>query len=404
MTPIHQRARWVVPVFWLGAALALVGMAKFMPFAWDAKDYLLAVQQYPAYVHGQVNLSLAYSPLFMIPALGAATLLPLWLAAALFVLTYFAGFLVQIWVVMQCATESERKVLAYLAPAIVFFPGLLISESGVIASGNLAYILYGAMFAGAAWGWKRDRWNWFYLAVLVSACAKVQLLTMLAIPLLCGGRPWRRTLLTGSAGLAIYALQARIWPQLFHTYLHSLQAMSLSPRDFGYGPAGNLARIFQHHGAAYYWPCIVFYLAYAAVLFVILLSLSKLYREQKISFPSWAPVMLLGVILLNPRILAYDVAAVSLPMALIVWRSLMRGEASVSKPKLIACALSVFIGINVFVESAENLGMVPDAAKYVEMFLMLGIFANGVWGLLREVGIEPVASPAYAIESVSESD
>jgi hypothetical protein len=400
----NSTGRWVVPLFWSGAAFAVIGMALFMPFGWDARDYLLAVQQYSAYVHGQASLSLAYSPLFMIPTLGLVTLLPLWLAAAIFWLTYFAGFVVQIWVGLRCATESERKILCYIAPAIAFFPGLLISESGVIVSGNLAYILYGAMFAGAAWGWKRNNWSWFYIAVLLSACAKVHLLTMLAIPLLCGERQWRRALVTGSVGVGLYALQARIWPQPFHTYLNSLHAMSQSRRDFGCGPVGNLARTLQHYGAAYYEPCVLFYVVYAVVMFLVLFSLSKLYRERRISFTGWVPVMLLGVVLLNPRILAYDVAAVTLPMALIVWRSLTWSEVPVNKPKVIVGALSVFIGLNLLVEVADNLGIVPDAAKYAEMLLMLGIFANGVWGLLREAGIEPFTSAAYAIESSSESD
>jgi hypothetical protein len=392
-----DRGRWAAGLLWLGAAGAVVGMAIFLPFGWDAKDYLSALQRYPAYVNGQASSSLAYSPLFMIPVLGVARLLPLWLAMATFGLAYFSGWLTQLWAGMQCATPDERKILRYVAPVIAFFPGLLIND--VIVSGNLAYILYGLMLAGAAWGWKRERWNWFYLAVLAAACVKVQLLTMLAIPLLCGKRQWMRTMMTGAAGLALYALQFRVWPQAFHVYMNSLKVMSQSRRDFGCGPAGNLARVLQIMGVPYEKPCILFYVAYAVVMFLILLALSQLYRERRVCFVSWAPVMLLGVVLLNPRILTYDVAAVSLPMALVAWRSLRGVGRTPRAPVLIGCAI-VLLALNVFVEANEDWAtMLPDAWKYLEMVLMLGIFAGGVRGLLKEAGIEWPTTESYIPES-----
>lgn len=379
---------------WLGAAGAIIGMAIFLPFGWDAKDYLSALQQYSAYVNGHATFSLAYSPLFMIPVLSVAKLLPLWLAITLFGLAYLTGWLAQVRVGMQFATPDERNILRCVAPVIAFFPGLLVSD--VIASGNLAYILYGLVLASAAVGWKRQRWIWFYLAVLVAACVKVQLLTMLAIPLLCGKRQGMRATLTGVAGLGLYALQFRLWPQAFQAYLSSLKVMSQSSRDFGCGPAGNLARVLQSLGMPYETPCIVFYAAYAIVLFLILLSLSRLYREHRISFESWVPVMLLGVVLLNPRILTYDVAAVSLPMALIAWRFL-RGDGKHSRPNLVIASALALLAVNVFVELNEDwITVLPHAWKYLDMCLMVGIFAVGVRHLLQEAGVE---WPAYLPET-----
>ena len=379
---------------WLGAAGAIVGMAIFLPFGWDARDYLGALQQYSAYVNGHASFSLAYSPLFMIPVLSAARLLPLWLAMVLFGLAYLSGWLAQVRVGMQFATPDERKILRCVAPVIAFFPGLLVSD--VIVSGNLAYILYGLMLAAAALGWKRQRWVWFYLAVLVAACVKVQLLTMLAIPLLCGKRQGMRATLIGVAGLGLYALQFRLWPQAFQAYLSSLKVMSQSSRDFGCGPAGNLARILQSLGLPYETPSIVFYLAYAIVLFLILRSLSQLYRERRVSFESSAPVMLLGVVLLDPRILTYDVAAVSLPMALVAWRCL-RGDGRNPRTVLIVPFAMVLLVVNVFVEVNEDwITVLPHAWKYLEMFLMVGIFAGGVRRLLQEARVE---WPAYVPET-----
>src|ERR1039458_8473158 len=105
----------------------------FFPFGWDAKDYLSALQRYPAYVNGQASSSLAYSPLFMIPVLGVARLLPLWLAMATFGLAYFSGWLTQLWAGMQCATPDERKILRYVAPVIAFVRVLLLNEPTTLA-------------------------------------------------------------------------------------------------------------------------------------------------------------------------------------------------------------------------------------------------------------------------------
>ena len=385
-----DRRRWVVGLLWLGAVCSIAGMAIFLPFAWDAQVYLVDLHQYHAYISGQVDSSLAYSPLFMITVLGVARLLPLWLTIGVFGFAYFSGWLLQLWVGMQFATPDERKVLRYVAPVIAFFPGLLIND--VIVSGNLAYILYGMMLATAAVGWKRGRWIWFYLAVLAASCVKVHLLTMLAIPLLCGKRQWTRTMITAAAGFGLYALQYRVWPQAFHVYVNSLKAMSQMRRDFGCGPAGNLARVLQIKGVPYERASIVLYVAYAAAMFLFLLWLSRLYREGRIRFVSWAPVMLLGVVLLNPRILTYDVAAVSLPMALVAWRSLRGVERTSRAPVLVGFGV-LLLALNVFVEVNEDfVTMLPDAWKYFEMVLSLGIFFAGARSLRNEASNGPESS------------
>jgi len=389
-----DRGRWVVRLLWVGIACSVVGMRLSTAFGWDARDYLSAIRHYEAYIDGNASASLPYSPLFMIPTAGVARLLPLWLTITVFCLAYISGWLVQLRVGMQFANADERKILRYVAPVIAFFPGLLVADTFV--SGNMAYILYGLMLASAAWGWKRGRWEWFYLAVLASACVKVQLLTMLAIPLLCGRRQFLKSVGAGTIGLALYALQSRIWPQAFHTYVNTLQRMSQSRRDFGCGPAGNLARALQSFGMSYEKPCTLFYLGYACVLFLVLLSLSRLYREKRVSFESWGPVMLIGVVMLNPRILTYDVAAISLPMALVAWRALRdvsrnRGLVFAGTAVALLC-LNIFIGVN-------EATVVPD--EYVEMFLLLGIFACGVRCLLKEAGELSPSGERFGAESFS---
>lgn len=385
--------RWIEWSLWTGAVVAVLCMATFLPAGNDASDYLAALRG---------NSSLAYSPLFMIPTVAVAKLLPLWLTVGLFGLAYFSGWLTQLWVGMQYATLNERRSLRYIVPILVFFPGLLVSDA--ITAGNLAYILYGLMLAAAAYGLRHQRWNWFYMAVLASACVKVHLLTMLAIPLLCGRRQWMRAAFAGSVGVSLYALQARIWPQAFQVYVNSLNLLSHSRHDFGCGPVGNLARILHILGLPYELPCALFYGLYATALFLFLRRISRLYKDQRISIDAWAPVMLIGVILLNPRIQSYDVAAVSLPMALIVWRTLHASDGSIRRPRLIGVAM-LLLAFNVFVEINEDVfPILTDAWKYAEMILLLGVFATGVGRLLREAKPAPLDSPSYDIEGVPEAE
>jgi hypothetical protein len=65
-----DRGRWVVRGLWLAVSCSLLGMAIFLPFGWDTKEYVRTL-------HG--GSALAYSPLFLVPVVGVARLLPLWL-------------------------------------------------------------------------------------------------------------------------------------------------------------------------------------------------------------------------------------------------------------------------------------------------------------------------------------
>ncbi len=76
-------------------------------------------------------------------------------------------------VALGAAEPEERPIFALLAPAAIYFPGLI--ETKVIFSGNLVYILYGLVFATAWLGWRRGAWSWFYLATLSASCFKAPL-------------------------------------------------------------------------------------------------------------------------------------------------------------------------------------------------------------------------------------
>jgi hypothetical protein len=108
--------------------------------------------------------------------------------------------------------------------------------------------------------------------------------------------------------------------------------------------------------------------------------------------------MLVGVVLLSPRILCYDVAAVSLPMVILVWRSMHEIGQSPRRSVLIGIAIAWFT-LNVLVEVNEDFMTVfPYLWRYLEMFLMLGIFAMGVRQVMKEAGIGESSVPSFAAE------
>jgi hypothetical protein len=84
------------------------------------------------------------------------------------------------------------------------------------------------------------------------------------------------------------------------------------------------------------------------------------------------PVALLGVVLLNPRIKEYDIAPLTLPMAMVLWRVCARGNsmrrAAVTASLLFAAANAIAI----------------FAWKPTEGILLVALFIAGSWNLLRE--------------------
>ena len=70
-------------------------------------------------------------------------------------------------------------------------------------------------------------------------------------------------------------------------------------------------------------PCASFYLCFASLILTALIYLERLYRQGRLTLTDLLPVLLIGVILLNPRLLGNDIYVLTIPVAAIVWRSLM---------------------------------------------------------------------------------
>jgi hypothetical protein len=392
--------RWVPFVFWVLAFAAIpVWNASFPGLDNDAKIYLNTIHSIHAghdpYADGIATTTAfhnqpvqspnaqplnpyIYSPITL-PLLRLIGSFPTALYIWGYWLIYAAGALAQIWVGMQATEPKERRVFVFLAPAAPFFPGLL--QTSTLMCGNIAYILYGLVFVAAFLGWRRGRWHWFYLAVLAASCCKIQLLSLLAISILSTRKQWLPACTTAFAGVALFVMQAWLWPSYFHNYLHVIELQLSYNHDFGSSLAGLYSMILLNAGLPYSTASMIFYILYALLILGVLLYLSRKFLGGKFPLKQWIPVMVTGVILLNPRIQEYDYAPVTLFMALILWRCM----ASLTSPaRAIISSFLFFAIVNVIAVLIAPIDTSSFYLKCIQCFLLAGAFAAGCWNLLRQ--------------------
>lgn len=317
--------------------------------------------------------SYVYSPVTL-PLLRGVSHVPFAWSAVVYWLIYVCCVAGSLWAGWYAVEERERRVFALLAPVAVFFPGLL--QQDTLFSGNIAFILYGCVLVAALYGWRRSVWTWFYLAVLIASCFKAPLLSLLAIPVLSARKQWVPAGITAVLGIGLFAMQPRIWPELFRHYLEAVELQFSFNRDFSSSPAGLLANAL-YNVIPYGITSAVFYLLYAAAVFGVLLYFRGKFLDGRFSLQQWIPVMMVGVILLNPRIMEYDVAPVTLMMALVLWRFF----AHIWPMKRAVPAMSiVFAAINL---AALSYG--PPSWRITEGFVLAGLFLAGAWTLRAQV-------------------
>jgi hypothetical protein len=317
-------------------------------------------------------------PPITLPALSVIERLPAWTSHTLYWVAYAASTLALLWVGMQFVGSDERHYFDRLAPVAVFFPGLLVD--GTVLSGNIATIFYAAVLLSALHGWRRRAWHWFYLVVLIASCVKGPFLLFALLPALSARRQWVYASLTLAAGAAIVALQTMLWPGMFKNYLRATDLMFRYSHDFGCGPAGLLGDFLSAHGISYSPASEVFYALYAVPLFAILVYLSKKYLSGAFAMEHWVPVMLVGLTLLNPRIIEYDVAPVTIPLALIGWRFLRTFTPA-------RYAAFFFFALFILANGAASYSW--ELRKLVDGPLIVVLFAVGCWTLLRNSRSSP---------------
>ena len=387
------KSRAIVIVFWMLAFATLPVWIAHDHVGWDVAVYQNAIRSLEAghdpyadaialqevfhrsfalHPKSVTPFSYVYSPI-TIALLRLIGAMPIWVAGIVYWLTYAFSALCLVRIGLQAAEENERRWLHFLAPAALFFPGALHHDA--LLSGNVALVLYALVLFGATVGWRRGQWHWCYLAVLFASCFKAPLLSLGVIPVLSARRQWLPAGITAALGGLLFAIQSRIWPSLFRRYLEAVELQFSYNRDFGCSPAGLLSNLLFSHGVSYAAAWTLFYLLYALPTFGLLLYLSRQFLNARLSIEQWLPVLLIGVILLDPRIMQYDVVPVTLPMALIGWRFL----AHFNPPARAMLLLALIFAIANYTAAQD-----PGTWKLIECILLVALFATGCWILLRQ--------------------
>jgi hypothetical protein len=390
-------------VLWALALVVIPIYQHFEPVGWDSdvlvdamhsiqaghEPYVDAINRQQAYhsravqhPDDQIPLSYVNSPLTL-PLLRVAAVAPFGLVCMLFWLACAAGTLAQLRAGMMACEPEERRCFLYLMPIALYFPGLLAAVT--ILSGNVAYILYGAMLAAAMRGWRSNRWGWFYTAVLVASCFKSPYLAFALIPALSAPGRWKQSILACAAGLGLFASQALLWPTQFHNYLQVIDLMFRYAHDFGAAPAGMFTEWLVDHNFPYQPAGGIFYVCYAVPLLAALVYLSRRYLNGQMTRERWIPVLLIGVILLNPRLIEYDLFPLGIPTALIAWRFL---AAFLPRRRALIAVSIFFIVVNVLAAQSWSMW------KYTEAPLMVGSFAAGVITLFHGNALTPAKGKA----------
>ena len=334
-----------IALFWLASAITVAVLTWQGPAWWDTDVYATAMhalkrggdpyaegiaaqQTFQAQIqdaHAKPPMTYVYSPLTL-PMLRVLGHVPDRVLGMAYYTALLGGFLLQLWAAWKMALPHERSVLPFLFPAVAFFPGLL--NDDVVLSGNVVYLLYGLILAAAVPGWKRDRWGLYYAAVLAASCFKAPLLSLLALPVFFGHKQWWKAAACGVAGVALFASQAFIWPKLFAEYLTAVNLQFTYNDDFGFGPAGLLGSALWHAGLPYSLPSQILYLAFAALIGTTLWLTVRRLPNAPEAKAAWLPVVLVGTILLNPRVKEYDIAPLTIPLVLIAWRACLVARAA----------------------------------------------------------------------------
>ena len=309
-----------------------------------------------------------YPPAFLIMAGIAWHVVPLhwgsWLYGALHVVATCALPLV------LARFYFRRAWLGPLFALLLFFASPRFTGVLALAGMNVASTLYLLAFAAGVPGLKRNRWEWFYLAVFLAAMIKITFLALLLLPLLVGKRQWIRCILWGAAVVGANLAERQLLPDLYAGYQLALKQGILLQQSYGYGVFGVLAS--YHHtsnpkvGAGPY----VVSLAISAAVAIGMLLLRKRLEVQGIERLSgdgiWLALVVVTIILVNPRQMQYDVD-IGLFAAFVLYVAALR----VKRPLVLLTLL--------FVPSlvVPLVVMNPHLHGAYETLLVLGSFALG---------------------------
>jgi hypothetical protein len=169
----------------------------------------------------------------------------------------------------------------------------------------------------------------------------------------------------------------------------------------------------------------IVYVVFAGALAILLLFLVRRVQKEDLPRELWIPVAFVGTFLFYPRIMKYDMAAITIPMLLIAWRTLTyaRDRSRWTRDQILDLigTNSLSIGQDLGEQAGRhsrltlpllaatcfvvpNLMTVAGPPSWpVELVVMLTVFAAGLWTLGGAVTeIEPDEIPVSIVcEEVS---
>jgi len=327
ITNFTERQRAVVLLLLLAIlsplVLSHVRRWETKPF-WDANGYAEGITGYgrdgtatSAYVvPGYTPID--YPPVFILGGHWLARILTPEVGYPLYLLTHIFCLVGLPFLLVRFYLPGMGFLEAYLLLAIA---PLYLGEEVLFAT-NIASICYFLIFVTAIPGLRRNRWIWFYAAIILASSLKIIFLLFLLLPLLLGTAEILPSAITVAATCCIYIGQMIMVPDLYREFRKMISINIIySTGNYGYALYGMVANLLKRFhsmdriipGAAQ----VIFAIAIVAVL----LRLRTRVRPRD---PRWVALVILAFFLITPRLADYDTVTALLPayfLLLPTWRS-----------------------------------------------------------------------------------
>ena len=307
---------------------------------WDARVYAHAIAAFRAgsdpYSLADGGLPFVYPPIFLY--LGAAFAhIPAHLAWAFYLAVLTISTLAIPWLL---ATQYLRT--RWLTPAIALVVFVLqprLFGEIVFLSGNLGAPLYALILIAALPGLRRNRWLWFYAAIVLASLIKPPFLTFLVLPVFLAHRQFPRP-----ASPPLPSPWPPMPPRLASSPPSSSPSRTPSASRFSCamttasdtwpGSSSSISASPAFHG-------LIAPIAYLAVMAALLAAMLVLRRRTPTPNPAlWLPMLLVFAIIANPRMQAYDAEIAFLPAIVLCVECFRLIPATPRRTALIAASLA----------------------------------------------------------------
>jgi hypothetical protein len=287
---------------------------------WDAHTYAAALRKYAAggdpYNSGAGQNLFVYPPITLLAGRWLLDLFPAGLLWFAYLSLYILSVVVLLVTIVRHYVRQRWMDISLGAVLLLGTPNL--AGADAILSGNISLLCYSAAFLGAIPGIRQGRWMFLYVAVAVIATIKVTFLLLLMLPLFLGRRQLFACAGCTSIVAGVYGAQWIFARAASQQFLLALQRQAYTGFDDGYS-VFHYARVLNtelHVGPAFlpFAAEVIF----VAVIFVALILLRR--RLLDTLDGVWLSLVLLAVVLCNPRMKVYDAAVGALPaFALLVY-------------------------------------------------------------------------------------